>query len=812
MNYDEFFRQAYRKESELDFAPFDYQRRLAEEPWPDLLDVPTGLGKTAAVVLAWLWKRRIQRDPNTPRRLVYCLPMRVLVEQTVTNIRQWLESHDLHGKPGEGKVSVNLLMGGEEDIRKPEWASYPEEDAILVGTQDMLLSRALMRGYGMRRYQWPIHFAFLHNDTLWVYDEVQLMGPAIATSAQLEAFRRVFKVAKPARSLWVSATLHKDWLSTVDMRPYADALSVMALSEKDRSDARDRLNAGKRLSRANVALEAGNSKQGASSYVKTLAEEVRQKHRADGQTLVIVNRVERAQALYKALRKSMPDVPALLLHARFRPAERRLIEASLGNPAASHGRVVVATQAIEAGVDISSSVLFSELAPWSSMVQRFGRCNRYGEVAGGADVFWIDIDDGSDDFLPYSREELAESRKILSGGLSSANVADLPKVDGERELGQILRRRDFLDLFNTERDLSGFDVDISPYIRDRGPPHVQVFWRIIKNEPTSDESGPARDELCPASMGQVSGYLGKKDRKAWTWDALGERWVRVERRNIRPGAVLLLNAADGGYSAELGFEPSETAAVEVVRAEDGSEAESHASDALSYIGRFVGLTEHLQDVAGEAEKLAASLETEATEALVTAARWHDVGKAHPAFQNMLLEDAQDAETRREKLWAKSATPSRRAVYRASDGPDEKPRRYFRHELASMLAWLEHGEASPQKDLIAYLIAAHHGKIRLGLSPLPTETQPRDGRRYAHGVWEGDRVPSVRLNGISVPETELKLDVMELGLGPQGPSWTERTQRLLAELGPFQLAWLEALVRIADWRASKAEREKTGEMS
>lgn len=30
-------------------APYSYQARLAGEPWPDLLDVPTGLGKTAGV-------------------------------------------------------------------------------------------------------------------------------------------------------------------------------------------------------------------------------------------------------------------------------------------------------------------------------------------------------------------------------------------------------------------------------------------------------------------------------------------------------------------------------------------------------------------------------------------------------------------------------------------------------------------------------------------------------------------------------------------------------------------------------------------
>ena len=52
MNYSDFFAKAAGHK-----RPFDYQRRLGKEPWPDLLDVPTGMGKTTAVVLAWLWKR-----------------------------------------------------------------------------------------------------------------------------------------------------------------------------------------------------------------------------------------------------------------------------------------------------------------------------------------------------------------------------------------------------------------------------------------------------------------------------------------------------------------------------------------------------------------------------------------------------------------------------------------------------------------------------------------------------------------------------------------------------------------------------------
>jgi CRISPR-associated endonuclease/helicase Cas3 len=386
MNYRDFFSEAYGKSGDPAFEPYDYQRILAEDGWPDMVGVPTGVGKTAAVALAWLWKRGWRKgarigepDPDTPRRLIYCLPMRVLVEQTVFNIEGWLKALDLYGKPGEGKVSVNVLMGGEEDVRKPVWASYPEEDAILIGTQDMLLSRALMRGYGMSRYQWPIHFALLHNDALWVFDEVQLMGAGLATSAQLEAFRRVFPHAMNSRTLWVSATLNRDWLDTVDLHPHMDSLSSRAIGDADRKQAGDRLRAVKSLAKAPFTLsKAAGNNAGLQPYLENLRDVVLETHDAQAQTLIIVNRVERAQQLFRLLREERPGRTDLLIHARFRAAERAAQARRLrdDDPA---DRIIVATQAIEAGVDISSKTLVTELAPWASLVQRFGRCTRYGE-------------------------------------------------------------------------------------------------------------------------------------------------------------------------------------------------------------------------------------------------------------------------------------------------------------------------------------------------------------------------------------------------------------------------------------------------
>ena len=138
------------------------------------------------------------------------------------------------------------------------------------------------------------------------------------------------------------------------------------------------------------------------------------------------------------------------------------------------------------------------------------------------------------------------------------------------------------------------------------------------------------------------------------------------------------------------------------------------------------------------------------------------------------------------------------------------RAYFRHELASALAFLAHEVWSRDADLVAYLIAAHHGKVRMNLRALPHEAAPKDGRagaRFARGVWEGDELPPFDLEGGERWEgRSLLLSIMELGWDDVSrESWTERTRELLARLGPFRLAWLETLLRIADWRASAKER-------
>ncbi len=61
LSYPGFFQAAASGAPE----PYDWQRRLAEDPacQSRLIDIPTGLGKTAGVVLAWLSIRETVLNP-----------------------------------------------------------------------------------------------------------------------------------------------------------------------------------------------------------------------------------------------------------------------------------------------------------------------------------------------------------------------------------------------------------------------------------------------------------------------------------------------------------------------------------------------------------------------------------------------------------------------------------------------------------------------------------------------------------------------------------------------------------------------------
>jgi len=529
MDFSGFFRKATDGRE-----PYPFQECFAiSDPIPHLVRAPTGAGKTATAVLGWLW-RYFHSGKPTPRRLVYCLPMRVLVEQSERETRGWIDNLGM-----AEKVDIHLLMGG---VDTEEWYLYPEKPAVLIGTQDMLLSRALNRGYAASRFHWPIDFGLLNNDCLWVFDEPQLMANGVSTSAQLAGLRQALGTFGQCPSVWMSATLEPRWLDTYDFLrgKFPDAPLELKPADYAERALLKRMTAEKTLANLGVSASKG---------MKDVAKAVLDKHVPSTQTLVVVNTVERAKDVYtelEKLRKKSPTPKLLLVHSRFRPHERQKLNEWLqktGDDAKD--RIIVATQVVEAGVDISSRTLITEVAPWASIVQRIGRCNRTGDDGPGQ-VFWIDLDEKLS--LPYTTTALDFARTQLNnlGGQSvSPQALDGYKQEWEKknpgklfllfEHKHVLRHRDLLDLFDTMPDLSGNDIDIRRFVRsDDQDTDVQVFWR--PERPKNDwlakerrQQAAQRIELCNVPIGSFKKEfwkLGSLLTVLITWKASGQLLTR----------------------------------------------------------------------------------------------------------------------------------------------------------------------------------------------------------------------------------------------------------------------------------------------
>lgn len=899
MTYEALFRQA-TKISAPD-GPYQYQVDLAESlEWRELLAVPTALGKTAAAVLGWLYRRRFHPDNQihdaTARRLVYCLPMRTLVEQTSKCAKQWLKNLDL-----SDSIPVHVLMGGTDD---GDWDHNPERDAIIIGTQDMLLSRALNRGYGMSRYRWPVHFGLLNNDCLWVMDEVQLMGSGLLTTAQLAAFGdKLWQRAKPCRFLWMSATLGESFLLTRDRRDWGIQVGVkLGLSPADLAlpAVQTRLHAAKSISIVKACPKAS----------KVLNEHAA--HAVGRLSMFVFNTVPAARNMFSELKAELnkparrkkailPDV--CLVHGRFRPADRQRqlhrleeftsrMDGKTGAVKDHHGFVLVSTQVIEAGFDISSVRLWSEIAPWPSIVQRLGRLNREGLQPNAIATFWKPKEDKNGEnkpdspnakrLGPYDKAAVDTGQKLLEAlGYEMDNGAEyrdaLDNVSAT-EAGQealqvqadcVIRPDDLLELFGTDPDLAGGFTNISQFVRDDDRNvDVQVFWRDFSTKVGRglDEPQPHRDELCRVPFFELRRFLGSKGA-AWEWTPEWSRWERRRDREIWPGMTLLLPLSAGGYSDELGWTGigSDRPTLRHVATEESS---GLAEDPDSQTDHWYPLADHLADVDAEVTELIDAIQPGdlAAQALKVSARWHDWGKSLPRWQKAATLFAQRVRARMQEVldqrdsfrfhslvaewipkwdppissdgshsqWAKF--PDVRDIWRNGtlSADDRKQLRRMlrtqfsprlRHEAASALtawdAWLA-GDSS-LTALAVFLIAAHHGKVRTVLRG----TQDKD---EVFGLQATDSPQPVP--GFFTDEATLSFDAKHLGAHGEwnesgatfqmaAPSWTEVLAELVGtatpdaplpsdaipeheprNLGPFALAYLEAILVAADVRASK----------
>ncbi len=402
-----------------DRAPFPWQARLVDqaagraeagEPrlLPDLLDLPTGAGKTSILdVVVFLQALDAARPPEqrrVPRRTVFVVDRRVVVDQVDARARalgQRLRAaladpgilgevaralRSLHGSDREPPLRVGTLRGGI--VRDETWARRPDTPVVLTSTVDQVGSRLLFRGYGVSDGVKPIHAGLLGTDTLFVLDEVHLAVPFAQTLEMIGSrYRARGAVALPARwqVVHMSATA-----------PLGSTLVRFNIADDDR-DPQVAPELARRLGARKLAGLFTGSGSGDAAFARLAAAQVSElleggKHRT---VLVVANRVSRAVASWQLLSErvrggragALQGAGVELVTGRMRAVERAAVLDRItpwvasGTPAPQAPLIVVATQAVEAGADFDFDALVTECASLDALRQRFGRVDRLGSCA-----------------------------------------------------------------------------------------------------------------------------------------------------------------------------------------------------------------------------------------------------------------------------------------------------------------------------------------------------------------------------------------------------------------------------------------------
>ena len=520
--------------------PFPWQQDLVDtlardDEWPDVLDLPTGAGKTAALDAAvFHLALRADAPGRAALRIALVVDRRLVVDDTFARAQKiakalcFASSGDAGGGAVVAEVARRLRgLAGEKNpplvsqrLRggaplEHDWARTPTQPTILCSTVDQVGSRLLFRGYGVSDRMKPVHAGLLGVDSLILLDEAHLAEPFRQT---LDAVRKLGQ-AKLSVAL-LSAT------------PGAKAERPFTLSAPDRADPelRKRLEAKKpvAIKRPLVCWQTETVAKTFANKARALMGRLRGQGASPSAVGVIVNRVALARAIHSELAKAPAggdgpdarDTDAVLLIGPSRSVDRDEVadtlapfrtDAPRGAYAAS--LFVVATQCLEVGVDLDLDGLVTQAASLDALRQRFGRLNRAGRSVRAEGTVLAraeDIAEKADDpvYGDRIRTTWETLNEIADNGMVDFGVEALParlEEAGIEPSGLAAERPDapvvmpaYLDLWSQTSPRPAADPEVSLFLHgaERTAAGVSIVWRgDISESDLTEKHGIDLNEL-----------------------------------------------------------------------------------------------------------------------------------------------------------------------------------------------------------------------------------------------------------------------------------------------------------------------------
>ena len=690
--------------------PFSWQEEVLDHicehgVWPERINAPTGSGKSSVVDIHLFANAlaAVGAAPRVPRRLCVTVGRRALVDSQATRADKILGDlkdalADESGEPGilrrvaealqsfqtrnDDKRSIPFEIGrirGELSNR-----NLPVTDisacAIIAATPDMYGSRALFRGYGSTKAARPRETALLTMDTVMVLDEAHMNRQLLYTTQRIaELQKREVNLGVP--TLQVVETTATP--STEDSDSTILGVDIEALDKPNDKELRERVYSHKEL--VLRPIDKWDGKPGNSPTVNAAVDAIKKflAHREasegseEAHTIgCIVNHVRTAISIKEALAKDkvLGKDEVQLLVGRMRPSDLEKLQNKHRELFTTEGdksvKVVVATQTLEVGIDVDFADLVTELAPVSSLAQRFGRVNRLGHRTDSKVVV---IEPASSDLVkkdapPYKAVDLSNAY----GWLEALNGAEIPSVNPaamvknlpvQSSLERLLYQRpewpDLLEFSRTdENPYDEPDLDLwlhdsldaetamgGVIVRDNLPSNTSAAMEILKTSyfaPSDRETFPANLKILQEILDYQDEH-GVKPRKFLYRQGEISLWQDADhgeesRQSLAPGDVLLLDMGsvpftNQGIAVTQRELPSKKDELKAVPFLDDAELYVYekCADREARFREYLGLSPEevaelldTQSVDGKKKRIASELSTEAEDGQEVIAWYADV--------------------------------------------------------------------------------------------------------------------------------------------------------------------------------------------
>lgn len=557
---------------------YAYQKEIADAVRSGkniILQAPTGAGKTMAALWPFLqnWEAA---ESELPRKLIYSVPMRVLANQFYKEYKHLLQLMRITNEP-----KISLQTG--------EYREDPSfEKDMIFATIDQVLSSWLMHPYSLSGRKGNINAGALVGSYL-VFDEFHLFAPDSTLPTTLQMLKTLKKV-----SPFILMTATFSQLMLEKLAVYLDAEPFL-LTEEMLTEIPAQQKERRFYTMPQPLTEKDEQKvvHVNPTAVGHILQTHLQQTQAKPRTLVVCNQVERAQTLYSALCQQKPEeVTVCLLHGRFLKEDRQAIEALITREfGKDKGKqtvpslIVVATQVVEVGLDMSCAVLHTELAPGAAVLQRAGRCARYAGEVGTVYVYPL----AEGEYGPYKEGYAKEQCDLAWEWLQNNQDRHLDFMDEQALINHAHGRSDekiIEGVFGSEFERSTQIRSVWRGEKDRG--EASRLVRNIQNVSIAVHADPELVKQVPFRVDTFSLHPGTLKGKFEQWkkqnDALDPEfdeghleWLvcklveeeadgaaqgnqpieygfkRVSSQYELNAPLLLVNPALVGYSKELGL-------------------------------------------------------------------------------------------------------------------------------------------------------------------------------------------------------------------------------------------------------------------